>query len=50
MWYNGDSHQYASGYRAGDELALLLDMHKGELEFFVNGESKGVFSNQEMIK
>ncbi len=50
MWYDGNSHQYASGYKAGDELALLLDIYKGELEFFVNGDSKGVFSNQEMIK
>jgi hypothetical protein len=43
MWYNGNPHQYASDYREGDEFALLLDMYKRELEFFINGESKGVF-------
>ena len=38
MWYNGTSNNYSAGYKEGDELVILLDMFKGELQFFVNGE------------
>jgi hypothetical protein len=35
--YNGRSNNYSAGYKEGDELVILLDMFKGELQFFVNG-------------
>ncbi len=48
MYFNGSSAGYAAGYNAGDEFGLLLDMFKGELIFYVNGDNRGTFSNQEM--
>ncbi len=37
LMYNGRSNNYSAGYKEGDELVILLDMFKGELQFFVNG-------------
>jgi len=45
MWFNGSSNNYSGGYKEGDEFAILLDMFKGELRFFVNGVDKGIFTN-----
>jgi hypothetical protein len=42
LWYQGTSKGYASAFKEGDEIGILLDMHKGEIRFLVNGEDKGV--------
>ena len=37
LWYNSTSKNYASTFKEGDIITILLDMHKGEIRFAVNG-------------
>jgi hypothetical protein len=37
LWYNSTSKNYAESFTENILLTILLDMHKGEIRFAING-------------
>ena len=42
LYYNSTSKNYKESFTENILITILLDMHKGEIKFAINGEDKGV--------